>query len=66
MRIQVWHGWRAVHNGKDVSRWEWVEFDGEPLGSLVVEVDENRTDERVFYRLYDVSVLYSEPKIPQC
>jgi hypothetical protein len=37
MRIQVWHGWRAVHNGKDVSRWEWVEFDGEPLGSLVVE-----------------------------
>jgi hypothetical protein len=60
MRIQVWHGWRAVHNGKDVSRWEWVEFDGEPLGSLVVEIDEDRTDERVFYQMTDGRIVVAE------
>jgi len=60
MWVKVWHGWRGVHNGKDISRWEWIEFDGEPIGSLVVEIDEDRTDERVFYRLYDGRIVVAE------
>jgi len=60
MRIRVWHGWRAVHNGVDVSRFEWLEFDGELLGTLVVEIDEDRTDERAFYLLYDGRLVVAE------
>jgi len=60
MRIRVWDGWRAVHNGVDVSRFEWLEFDGELLGTLVVEIDEDRTDERAFYRLYDGRIVVAE------
>jgi len=48
MSVRVWHGWRGVHNGKDISRWEWIEF------------DEDRTDERVFYRLYDGRIVVAE------
>jgi len=60
MRIRVWDGWRAVHSGRDVSKWGWIEFDGEPLGSLVVEVDDDRTDERAFYRTTDGRLVVAE------
>jgi hypothetical protein len=60
MRIRVWHGWRAVHNGKDVSKFGWLEFDGELIGTLVHEVDEDRTDELAFYRLYDGRIVVAE------
>jgi len=60
MRVRVWHGWRGVHGNRDVSQFVWIEFDGEPLGSLVVEIDEDRTDERAFYRLYDGRLVVAE------
>jgi len=60
MRVKVWDGWRAVHNGKDVSKWGWIEFDGELLGSLVVKVDDDRTEERSFYRTTDGRIVVAE------
>jgi len=60
MRVRVWDGWRAVHNERDVSKWGWIEFDGELLGVLIVEVDEDRTDERAFYRLCDGRIVVAE------
>jgi len=60
MRVRVWHGWRGVHGNRDVSQFVWIEFDGEPLGSLVVEIDEDRTDERVFYQTTDGRIVVAE------
>jgi hypothetical protein len=60
MRIKAWEGWRAVHNGRDVSKFNWIEFDGEPLGALAVEIDEDRDDEYSFYRLNDGRIVVAE------
>jgi hypothetical protein len=60
MRVRVWSGWRAVHNGKDVSRFNWIEFDGELIGSLAVDIDEDRDDEYSFYRLNDGRIVVAE------
>jgi hypothetical protein len=57
--IRVWDGWRAIHNGTDVSQFVWLEFDGEPLGTLRC-VSDGKETERSFYRLSDGRIIVAE------
>jgi len=59
MRVRVWHGWRAVHDGRDVSQWGWLEFDGELLGSLSYTSDEYDSSIS-FYRTTDGWIVVAE------
>jgi len=59
MRVKVWHGWRAVHNGVDVSKWNWIEFDGELIGSLAYEAD-GYDVEIAYYRATDGRLVVAE------
>jgi len=58
-KIRVWDGWRAVHNGEDVSKFVWLTFEGEVLGSLRCVVDGKPTD-RSFYRMNDGRIVVAE------
>ena len=57
--IRVWDGWRAVHGNRDVSRFVWLEFEGEHLGTLRCLSDGKPTD-RSFYRTTDGQVVVAE------
>jgi len=57
--IRVWDGWRAIHNGEDVSRFVWLQFDGEFLGTLRCVSDGKPTD-RSFYRMTDGRIVIAE------
>jgi len=57
--FRVWRGWRAVHNGKDVSQWGWLEFDGELLGTLQYTSDEYDSSIS-FYRTVDGWIVIAE------
>ena len=57
--IRVWDGWRAVHGNNDVSRFVWLKFEGEHLGSLRCVSDGKPTD-RSFYRTTDGRIVVAE------
>jgi len=57
--IRVWDGWRAVHGNRDVSRFVWLEFEGEHLGTLRCLSDGKPTD-RSFYRTTDGWIVVAE------
>jgi len=57
--IRVWDGWRAVHGNRDVSRFVWLEFKGEHLGTLRCLSDGKPTD-RSFYRTTDRQIVVAE------
>jgi len=58
-KIRVWDGWRAVHGNEDVSRFVWLEFNGEHLGTLRC-VSDGKEIERSFYRLPDGRFVVAE------
>jgi len=58
--VRVWQGFRGFKGNWDVSRFVWIEFDGELIGSLTYEIDEDREDECSFYRLKDGRIVVAE------
>jgi len=50
-RIRVWEGVRRVVNGHDDSNYEWIEFEGEQLGTWTEYVDDRDT-RGVTYSIY--------------